>query len=112
MTVTFDLAPMTLTFDIPPEALAAGASVKFVPVSPDVAGHDQARAVVLWQDPDPEEPEELRDWWIASCESLGATSQGANEAEAIANIREAMTGVIEVKLERGHPVAAPDWIAA
>ena len=43
--------------------------------------------------------------WIAECPSIpGCISQGATKDEAIANIREAIVGCLEVRAERGMPL--------
>ena len=43
--------------------------------------------------------------WIAECPSIpGCVSQGDSREEAIANIREAIAGCLEVRAERGLPL--------
>ena len=43
--------------------------------------------------------------WIAECPSIpGCVSQGKTRDEAIANIREAIAGCLEVRAERGLPL--------
>jgi predicted RNase H-like HicB family nuclease len=45
------------------------------------------------------------EYWVAECPSLpGCVSQGKNKEEAIANIREAIEGYIEVLREDRRPV--------
>ena len=45
------------------------------------------------------------EYWVAECPSLpGCVSQGKNKEEAIANIREAIEGYIEVLREDHRPV--------
>lgn len=42
---------------------------------------------------------------VATCPAIpGCVSQGATEAEAIANIREAIVGCLEVRAEEGLPL--------
>ncbi len=44
-------------------------------------------------------------WIVAECPVLpGCISQGRTEAEALANIREAIEGVLAVRLAHGLPV--------
>ncbi len=44
-------------------------------------------------------------YWVAECPSLpGCVSQGKSKEEAIANIREAIEGYIEVLREDSRPV--------
>jgi predicted RNase H-like HicB family nuclease len=44
-------------------------------------------------------------WWVAECPSLpGCVSQGKTREEALANIKEAIDGYIEVLKEDGLPV--------
>ena len=55
------------------------------------------REVVLYKGQD--------ECWVVECPSLpGCISQGKTKAEAIANIREAIEGWIEVAGARGQPV--------
>ena len=43
--------------------------------------------------------------WIAECPSIpGCVSQGETREEALANIREAIAGCLEVRAERGLPL--------
>lgn len=43
--------------------------------------------------------------WVAECPSLpGCVSQGPTKAEAMANIKEAIEGWIEVTIAQGHAV--------
>ncbi len=43
--------------------------------------------------------------WIAECPAIpGCVSQGPTRAEALANIREAITLCLEVRAERGMPL--------
>jgi predicted RNase H-like HicB family nuclease len=43
--------------------------------------------------------------WIAECPSIpGCVSQGDTRDEALANIREAIAGCLEVRAERGLPL--------
>ena len=43
--------------------------------------------------------------WIAECPAIpGCVSQGATEAEALANIREAIQACLEVRKEQGLPL--------
>ena len=43
--------------------------------------------------------------WIAECPSIpGCVSQGDTREEALANIREAIAGCLEVRAERGLPL--------
>jgi predicted RNase H-like HicB family nuclease len=45
------------------------------------------------------------EYWVAECPSLpGCVSQGKNKEEAIANIREAIEGYIEMLREDRRPV--------
>ena len=44
--------------------------------------------------------------WIAECPAIpGCVSQGATHDEALANIREAIAACLEVRAERGLPLA-------
>jgi predicted RNase H-like HicB family nuclease len=44
-------------------------------------------------------------WWVVECPSLpGCISQGITKDEAIANIKEAIEGYIELLVEDGLPV--------
>jgi predicted RNase H-like HicB family nuclease len=44
-------------------------------------------------------------YWVAECPSLpGCISQGKSRQEAITNIREAITGYVEVLKEDGLPI--------
>lgn len=44
-------------------------------------------------------------YWVAECPSLpGCISQGKNREEAVANIKEAITGYIEALVEDHIPV--------
>jgi len=44
-------------------------------------------------------------WWVAECPSLpGCVSQGESREQAIANIKEAIEGYVEVLKEDGLPV--------
>ncbi|MCA3217091.1 MAG: type II toxin-antitoxin system HicB family antitoxin [Burkholderiales bacterium] len=43
--------------------------------------------------------------WIAECPSIpGCVSQGSSRAEAVGNVREAITLCLEVRTERGMPL--------
>jgi len=43
--------------------------------------------------------------WIAECPSIpGCISQGQTKVEAVANIRDAIRGCLEVRAERGMPL--------
>jgi len=43
--------------------------------------------------------------WIAECPSIpGCVSQGKTREEALANVREAIAGCLEVRAERGLPL--------
>jgi predicted RNase H-like HicB family nuclease len=43
--------------------------------------------------------------WIAECPAIpGCVSQGPTQAEALANVREAITLCLEVRAERGMPL--------
>lgn len=43
--------------------------------------------------------------WITECPSIpGCISEGKTEDEALANIREAIIGCLEVRAERGMPL--------
>ncbi len=43
--------------------------------------------------------------WIAECPAIpGCVSQGATEAEALVNIREAIQACLEVRREQGLPL--------
>jgi predicted RNase H-like HicB family nuclease len=43
--------------------------------------------------------------WIAECPSIpGCVSQGKTRDEALANVREAIAGCLEVRAERGLPL--------
>ncbi|HYG36194.1 MAG TPA: type II toxin-antitoxin system HicB family antitoxin [Clostridia bacterium] len=43
--------------------------------------------------------------WVAECPSIpGCVSQGKTREEALANIREAIAGCLEVRAERGLPL--------
>ena len=43
--------------------------------------------------------------WVVECPSIpGCVSQGATRDEAVANIREAIRGCLEVRAERGMPL--------
>ena len=98
---------MPLTIELPESLsmeLVVNFSVAFV--RPDVADHDQPRLVILWQDPDNEG--NLVGWWVARCPSLPCTTQGATREEAIEMVREAMSLMIEVLVEDGLPILAPD----
>jgi predicted RNase H-like HicB family nuclease len=42
---------------------------------------------------------------VAECPAIpGCVSQGATEAEALANVREAIVGCLEVRAEQGMPL--------
>ena len=44
-------------------------------------------------------------WIVVECPALpGCVSQGRTEAEALANIREAIEGIIEVRRAHGLPI--------
>jgi predicted RNase H-like HicB family nuclease len=44
--------------------------------------------------------------WVAECPSIpGCVSQGRTRDEAVANIREAIAGCLEVRAEKGMPLA-------
>ena len=44
-------------------------------------------------------------WVVAECPALpGCVSQGQTEAEALANIREAIEGILAVRLKHGLPI--------
>ncbi len=44
-------------------------------------------------------------WIVAECPALpGCLSQGRTEAEALANIREAIEGILEVRRAHGLPI--------
>lgn len=44
-------------------------------------------------------------WWIAEVPSLpGCVSQGRSRSEALDNVRDAITGVVESRRARGLPV--------
>ena len=44
-------------------------------------------------------------YWVAECPSLpGGVSQGATREEAVANIREAIEGYVQVLQEDGLPI--------
>ena len=43
--------------------------------------------------------------WVAECPAIpGCVSQGATHDEALANIREAIAGCLEVRAEQGLPL--------
>jgi predicted RNase H-like HicB family nuclease len=43
--------------------------------------------------------------WVAECPSIpGCVSQGTTKDDAIANIRDAIRGCLEVRAERGMPL--------
>jgi predicted RNase H-like HicB family nuclease len=43
--------------------------------------------------------------WIVECPSIpGCVSQGQTKAEALANIRDAISGCLQVRAERGMPL--------
>ncbi len=43
--------------------------------------------------------------WVVACPSIpGCVSQGATRDEALANIRDAIRGCLEVRAERGLPL--------
>ncbi len=47
-------------------------------------------------------------WWLAKVPSLpGCRSQGASQAEALSNLKEAVELYIEVLEEKGEPL--PEW---
>lgn len=49
------------------------------------------------------------DYWVASCPALpGCHSQGQTKKEAIANIKEAIEGCLEVLNERANKVSYKD----
>ena len=50
--------------------------------------------------------------WIAECPSLpGCVSQGATRDEAVANIRDAITGYLESLRKHNEPMPPPTWEA-
>ncbi|MBY0459462.1 MAG: type II toxin-antitoxin system HicB family antitoxin [Gemmataceae bacterium] len=43
--------------------------------------------------------------WVAECPAIpGCVSQGATKDEALANVRDAIRGCLEVRAERGMPL--------
>jgi predicted RNase H-like HicB family nuclease len=50
-------------------------------------------------------------WIVAECPALpGCVSQGRTEAEALANIREAIQGIVEVRARHGLPIPDGRWV--
>ena len=50
-------------------------------------------------------------WWVVECLSLpGCISQGPTKDEAIANIKEAIEGYIELLVEDGLPVPEDETV--
>jgi predicted RNase H-like HicB family nuclease len=50
---------------------------------------------------------------VAECPAIpGCVSQGTTEDEAIANVREAIVGCLEVRIAQGLRVVVPAWAGA